>query len=107
MSAAAVITCLPVAQPQNPSAYSTNERFYTFGTPSPPSVASPSEYSYSSELEDSGFHSDEDIQKVIILVCLLVVDLWFIAYWLFTWLRLMQSKQHLIIIMLICINLSN
>lgn len=63
---AAVISCLPVAaQPQNnPTAFSANDRFYTFGTPSPTSVASPSEYSYSSELEDSGFHSDEDIQKV-------------------------------------------
>ena len=63
---AAVISCLPVVPQQNTSGYSTNDRFYTFGTPSPPSVASPSEYSYSSELEDSGFHSDEDIQKVCI-----------------------------------------
>lgn len=69
---AAVISSLPVAQPQNPSAYSANERFYTFGTPSPPSVASPSEYSYSSELEDSGFHSDEEIQKVTITLLLFV-----------------------------------
>ena len=45
-----------------------NERFYKFGTPSPPSLQQPSppmtEYSYRPELEDSGFHSDEEIQKV-------------------------------------------
>lgn len=49
-----------------------NDRFYKFGTPSPTgaqSIPSPgSEYQstcYSpSELEDSGFHSDEEMQKV-------------------------------------------
>lgn len=41
-----------------------NERFYKFGTPSP-SVSSPAVYS---DLEDSGFHSDEDMQKVSVFV---------------------------------------
>ena len=36
-----------------------NERFYKFGTPSP--AASPPVYS---DLEDSGFHTDEEMQKV-------------------------------------------
>ena len=58
---------LPPAQSSNACA-AVNERFYKFGTPSPPSVQQPSppvtEYSYRSELEDSGFHSDEEIQKV-------------------------------------------
>lgn len=50
-----------------------NDRFYKFGTPSPPApgsvsrAASRSEFhlqcEYSPELEDSGFHSDEEIQK--------------------------------------------
>lgn len=39
-----------------------NERFYKFGTPSPLSVGSPA--AVYSDLEDSGFHSDEEIQKV-------------------------------------------
>lgn len=38
-----------------------NERFYKFGTPSP-SASSPA--AVYSDLEDSGFHSDEDMQKV-------------------------------------------
>jgi hypothetical protein len=43
-----------------------SDRFYKFGTPSPPSVPeySPSGYS---EFEENGFHSDEEIQKVGIL----------------------------------------
>ena len=48
---------------------SINERFYKFGTPSPPSQqGSPASASAAvySDLEDSGFHSDEEIQKVII-----------------------------------------
>ena len=38
-----------------------NERFYKFGSPSPAEQASPAMYS---DLEDSGFHSDAEIQKV-------------------------------------------
>ena len=41
-----------------------NERFYKFGTPSP--AASPPVYS---DLEDSGFHTDEEMQKVRSSVC--------------------------------------
>lgn len=61
---------LPHTQSSTAAACSVNERFYKFGTPSPPSIQSqPSppavaEYSYRPELEDSGFHSDEEIQKV-------------------------------------------
>ena len=59
---------LPHAQSATACAAAVNERFYKFGTPSPPSLQQPSppvtEYSYRSELEDSGFHSDEEIQKV-------------------------------------------
>ena len=59
---------LPHAQSTSACAAAVNERFYKFGTPSPPSLQQPSppvtEYSYRSELEDSGFHSDEEIQKV-------------------------------------------
>ena len=40
------------------------DRFYKFGTPSPPSVPEYSPPSCYSELEESGFHSDEEIQKV-------------------------------------------
>lgn len=54
------------------SAAAVNERFYKFGTPSPPGLQSqPSppvaEYSYRPELEDSGFHSDEEMQKVCMI----------------------------------------
>lgn len=38
-----------------------NERFYKFETPSPAEQESPAIYS---DLEDSGFHSDEEMQKV-------------------------------------------
>lgn len=43
-----------------------NDRFYKFGTPSPPNVQQtvPEYRPCYSELEDSGFHSDEEIQKV-------------------------------------------
>lgn len=43
----------------------SNERFYKFGTPSP----SPQEQGSPaySDLEDSGFHSDEDMQKVCVM----------------------------------------
>lgn len=40
-----------------------SDRFYKFGTPSPPSVPEYSPSCYS-ELEENSFHSDEDIQKV-------------------------------------------
>lgn len=40
-----------------------SDRFYKFGTPSPPSVPEYSPSCYS-ELEESSFHSDEEIQKV-------------------------------------------
>ena len=40
------------------------DRFYKFGTPSPPSVPEYSPPSCYSELEESGFHSDEEMQKV-------------------------------------------
>ena len=67
----AVAMCPAPALPhaQSSSACATvNERFYKFGTPSPQSLQQPSppvaEYSYRPELEDSGFHSDEEIQKV-------------------------------------------
>ena len=43
------------------SSQQLNERFYKFGTPSPAEQPSPVVYS---DLEDSGFHSDEEIQKV-------------------------------------------
>lgn len=64
----AVAMCQAPALPHAQScAAAVNERFYKFGTPSPPSLQQPSppvnEYSYRSELEDSGFHSDEEIQK--------------------------------------------
>lgn len=63
----AVAMCSAPALPHTQSS-SVNERFYKFGTPSPPSIQQPSppvaEYSYRPELEDSGFHSDEEIQKV-------------------------------------------
>ena len=63
----AVAMCPAPALPHTQSS-SVNERFYKFGTPSPQSVQQPSppvaEYSYRPELEDSGFHSDEEIQKV-------------------------------------------
>jgi hypothetical protein len=39
------------------------DRFYKFGTPSPPSVPEYSPPSCYSELEESGFHSDEEMQK--------------------------------------------
>lgn len=69
---------LPHAQSASAcAAAAVNERFYKFGTPSPPSLQQPSppvtEYSYRSELEDSGFHSDEEIQKVRQNKCLCVV----------------------------------
>lgn len=68
---------LPHAQSASAcAAAAVNERFYKFGTPSPPSLQQPSppvtEYSYRSELEDSGFHSDEEIQKVRQNKCLCV-----------------------------------
>ena len=50
--------------PQASSASVINERFYKFGTPSPPSQQGSPAAVYS-DLEDSGFHSDEEIQKVI------------------------------------------
>ena len=50
---AAVMCALPV-----------NERFYKFGTPSPSSSSTTQEYNRYSELEDSDFHSDDEIQKV-------------------------------------------
>ena len=54
-----------------------NERFYKFGTPSPPCVRPQSVPEYQpqcySQLEDSGFHSDEEIQKVRLFVPLLRV----------------------------------
>ena len=40
-----------------------SDRFYKFGTPSPPSVPENSPSCFS-ELEESGFHSDEEMQKV-------------------------------------------
>lgn len=43
-----------------------SDRFYKFGTPSPPSVPEYSPSCYS-ELEESSFHSDEEIQKVRLL----------------------------------------
>jgi hypothetical protein len=38
-----------------------SERFYKFATPSPQASSPAAAYS---DLEDSGFHSDEDLQKV-------------------------------------------
>lgn len=68
--------CIPAGMPMN-------DRFYKFGTPSPPSVPqrSPVEYQPSpcypaSDLEDSGFHSDEEMQKVRRLVCALSRRAW-------------------------------
>lgn len=45
------------------SAANDSDRFYKFGTPSPPSVPEYSPPSCYSELEESGFHSDEEMQK--------------------------------------------
>ena len=92
---AAVAMCqaapaLPHAQSASACAAATvNERFYKFGTPSPPSLQQPSppvtEYSYRSELEDSGFHSDEEIQKVRTQITLATSSLIFVVgclrYW--------------------------
>lgn len=47
-----------------------NERFYKFGTPSPTPAGSP----VYSDLEDSGFHSDEDMQKVSVCLRVQVVQ---------------------------------
>ena len=59
---AAVAMCpAPVMVFPGASTSDVNERFYKFGTPSPPEQPSPVMYS---DLEDSGFHSDEEIQKV-------------------------------------------
>jgi len=55
---------LPASAPlshQLPPPSHLNERFYKFDSPSPPEQSSPVCYS---DLEDSGFHSDEEIQKV-------------------------------------------
>lgn len=52
-----------------------SDRFYKFGTPSPPSVPEYSPSCYS-ELEESGFRSDEEIQKVRIrfIVCCKIIE---------------------------------
>ena len=63
----AVAMCPPPTNCMPPQAVCPmNDRFYKFGTPSPPNVQQTvSEYRPCySELEDSGFHSDEEIQKV-------------------------------------------
>ena len=66
----AVAMCAPPPPPLLPpfavaaSAASDSDRFYKFGTPSPPSVPEFSPPSCYSELEESGFHSDEEMQKV-------------------------------------------
>lgn len=53
------------------SSQHVNERFYKFGTPSPQEQEkSPAVYS---DLEDSGFHSDEEMQKVAKIVYSLFV----------------------------------
>lgn len=58
----AVVICpAPASQRQH-----VNERFYKFGTPSPSAdQGSPAVYS---DLEDSGFHSDEEMQKVSLFI---------------------------------------
>lgn len=45
-------------------ALEVTDRFYKFETPSPPGVPEYSPPSCYSELEESGFQSDEEIQKV-------------------------------------------
>ena len=57
----AVAMCAPPPPPL--CGADTSDRFYKFGTPSPPSVPEYSPSCYS-ELEESGFHSDEEMQKV-------------------------------------------
>ena len=57
------------------SAANDSDRFYKFGTPSPPSVPEYSPPSCYSELEESGFHSDEEMQKVRD-VCECLVNVW-------------------------------
>jgi len=56
-------TCMPNTRQ---AVCPVNDRFYKFGTPSPPSgqQSVPEYRPCYSELEDSGFHSDEEIQKV-------------------------------------------
>lgn len=66
----AVATCTPPSASCIPhQVCPMNERFYKFGTPSPPSAPqqspmSPEYQQCYSPLDDSGFHSDEEIQKV-------------------------------------------
>jgi len=52
-----------------------NERFYQFGTPSPPEQPSPDPAVYS-DLEDSGFHSDEEMQKVCHIIYATLLLCW-------------------------------
>ncbi len=66
MAATLLYSVLPTAPlthspTSTPPSQELNERFYKFGCPSPSEQASPVTYS---DLEDSGFHSDEEIQKV-------------------------------------------
>lgn len=58
----AVAMC-PLPPPIPTGGVVDSERFYKFGSPSPPSVPEYSPSCYS-ELEEGGFHSDEDMQKV-------------------------------------------
>ena len=63
----AVAMCIPPPAPPGPGATVVDsDRFYKFGTPSPPSAPEYSPSCYS-ELEEGGFQSDEEIQKVRLL----------------------------------------
>ena len=69
---AAVAMCAPPPPLQlGGGAVGDSDRFYKFGTPSPPSAPEYSPSCYS-EFEENGFHSDEDMQKVGIPTCIVV-----------------------------------
>ena len=67
---AAVAMCTPPPPLCGPV---TSDRFYKFGTPSPPSAQEYSPQACYSELEESGFHSDEEMQKVRVFRVLFIV----------------------------------
>ena len=59
-----------------PGSVPSNERFYKFGTPSPgPDEGGQGSPAVYSDLEDSGFHSDAEMQKVNIFYQLFVVTI--------------------------------
>ena len=64
----AVAMC-PLPPPIRPGGVVDSERFYKFGSPSPPSAPEYSPSCYS-ELEEGGFHSDEEVRRIAALFSL-------------------------------------